>query len=263
MPLHITALGSSFAAGISIPPQSGPKAASRSENNYAHLLAKKLDAKLTDQTISGATLKSIAFESQTANGYTFPPQIEGLDEDVDIVTITAGGNDMRYVGNLFLDSINGYLLGRALMGTFAYFFPEKMVAKGISEEETTKLYIEVLDKIHAKAPRARIFVVEYLLLLGDDTRAGVDAPLSEEQVKQHKEIGERLKRATRKAAEARKEWCECVSMHELSAKHGIGSEEPWVEGFGLGLFARGVAPYHPNALGHQAVADILYEKLKR
>jgi hypothetical protein len=83
MSLHIAALGSSFAAGISIPPQAGPKAASRSGNNYAHLLAQKLNAKLTDMTISGATLKTIGQESHTTNCVTFAPQIEGLEEDVE------------------------------------------------------------------------------------------------------------------------------------------------------------------------------------
>jgi len=106
MSLHITALGSSFAAGVSIPPQSGPKAAFRSEKNYAHLLAQKLDAKLTDLTISGATLKTIGEDPQTAIGETFAPQIEGLGEDVDVVTITAGGNDLGYIGDLCLDSLS-------------------------------------------------------------------------------------------------------------------------------------------------------------
>lgn len=214
-------------------------------------------------TVSGATLKSIAFEPQMANGSTFPPQIEGLEDDADIVTITAGGNDMRYVGDMIFDSVKGYLLGKALMGTFGYFFPEKLSEKGINEEEATKLYIEVLDKIHARAPKARVFVVEYLTLLGDDVRAGVDVLLSEEQIKHHKEVGESLQRATRKAAEAKKEWCVCIPMHELSRGHGIGSEEPWVESFGLRILGRGVAPYHPNPLGHRVIADVIYEKLKK
>lgn len=63
--LHITALGSSFAAGPGIPPQIN-RMAGRSSNNYAHLLAARLGADPTDLTVSGATLNNILLEPQQA-----------------------------------------------------------------------------------------------------------------------------------------------------------------------------------------------------
>jgi hypothetical protein len=170
---------------------------------------------------------------------------------------------LGYIGDLCLDSLRGYVVGRGVLGLYEWFWPDAMVKNVMSEEELTALYVEVLDKIHARSPKAKVFVVEYLTLLGDDVRPMVDVPLTAEQIAHHKEIAEKLQRATSKAAEARKEWCECVPMHQLSREHGIGSKEPWVESFGLGLLAKRKAPYHPNAVGHIMVADILYEKLKK
>jgi hypothetical protein len=170
---------------------------------------------------------------------------------------------LSYVGDLFLDSAKSYAVGKGVLGLYGHFFPDAMQKTVMSEDELMKLYISVLDKIHAKSPRARVYLVEYLTLLGPDVEALIDAPLTVEQIEHHKEIASKLQKATAKAAEARKEWCECIPMHQLSQKHGIGSKEPWVEGFGLGMLVKGVAPYHPNAAGHSVIAGILYEKLKK
>ena len=91
--LQITALGSSFAAGPGIEPIID-KAALRSGNNYAHQLAKKLNASLLDLTVSGATLLNVASEPQTMFGHTFAAQMDSLPSNADIVTLTAGGNDL-------------------------------------------------------------------------------------------------------------------------------------------------------------------------
>jgi hypothetical protein len=64
--LRIASLGSSFAAGPEIPPQIEPLAAMRSGQNYPHLLAQRLNAELTDLSVSGATLLNITVEPQSA-----------------------------------------------------------------------------------------------------------------------------------------------------------------------------------------------------
>ncbi|GAB7333576.1 hypothetical protein MBLNU13_g05148t1 [Cladosporium sp. NU13] len=104
--MHIAALGSSFAAGPSIPPQINA-AARRSGANYPSLLASALSAKLTDLSSSGATLLNILSEPQQTLLATLPPQIDGLPEDVDVVTITAGGNDMGAVADELVRRVRG------------------------------------------------------------------------------------------------------------------------------------------------------------
>jgi hypothetical protein len=94
MSLHIAALRSSFAAGISMSSPTGPKSASRSANNYAHILANRLDARLTTLMISGATPKTVGEDSQTTYGGIFYLHIKGSEESGNINTITAGGNKL-------------------------------------------------------------------------------------------------------------------------------------------------------------------------
>jgi hypothetical protein len=89
----IAAVGSSFAAGPGIEPIV-EVAAMRSGKNYAHLLAGRLGARLVDLAVSGATTANIVdTPQQMAGGQAFPPQIDGVPADADIVTIMAGGND--------------------------------------------------------------------------------------------------------------------------------------------------------------------------
>jgi lysophospholipase L1-like esterase len=99
---HIAALGSSFAAGPGIDPIID-QSAMRSGRNYPHLLAEQLGAQLTDLTVSGATTATILSEPQvTLDGTQFAPQIDSLPADADLVTVTAGGNDLGFIGSMLV-----------------------------------------------------------------------------------------------------------------------------------------------------------------
>ncbi len=93
----MAALGSSFAAGPGLPDVVNRRAM-RSSRNYAHLTATALGARLIDATISGATTDTILTVPQRVGVTRFPPQIDSIDPtlDLDLVTITAGGNDLDY-----------------------------------------------------------------------------------------------------------------------------------------------------------------------
>ncbi|WP_041289427.1 hypothetical protein [Kribbella flavida] len=67
------ALGSSFAAGPGIAPEID-KAAGRSQRNYAHLVAERLELDLIDVTYSGATTAHLLSERQD----DAPPQINAV-----------------------------------------------------------------------------------------------------------------------------------------------------------------------------------------
>ncbi len=95
--LRMVALGSSFAAGPGIEPVVD-RAAGRSGRNYAHLVATRLGASLVDATVSGATTETVLRARQRVGLRTFPPQIELVTADADLVTVTAGGNDLGYLG---------------------------------------------------------------------------------------------------------------------------------------------------------------------
>jgi lysophospholipase L1-like esterase len=220
--LHICALGSSFAAGVGIPPIID-KRAMRSGANYAHLLASKLNARLPDLTVSGATLATIYDEPQTVFGHRFEPQIKGVPADTDVITITAGGNDLSYVGAMMKAEIEAGTFGSVMEYIMPDLVPETRLK---TADEVAKRFITVLDALHVIAPTARIYLVEYLTLLGRDTKVGTTVSINEEKIKECMEFGEILKQGYKLAGEARSAYCEVVPMADLSAGHGLGSDEP-------------------------------------
>jgi lysophospholipase L1-like esterase len=257
-PIHIVALGSSFAAGPGIEPQA-LRAAGRSERNYAHLLARRLGAQLTDLSVSGATLKNILSESQNLSGTTFKPQLSGFPPDVDVVTITGGGNDLQYVGDITRATMQGSFLGRIFSRLFSSPFQDNQ--ESLTPEDVAERFIAVIDKVRETSPRCHIFLVEYLTLFGSHTRPGVDVPLNEAQIKHHQSVASTLQIAYKLAAEARS-GCKIIPVAELGRNHALGSEKPWVDGFCVGILLTRKAPFHPNSRGMEAIAEMLYEELK-
>lgn len=162
--LHITALGSSFAAGPGIEPLEDPTAG-RSSLNYAHQLASKLNADLTDLTVSGATLLNVLNEKQHLARQLYEPQLEHLPKGTDIVTLTCGGNDIGYIGCLTQDSLMSYLGGGQETSD------SRPTAPFLDLRQLTSRLLAVLDKVHSLAPNARVMLVEYLSTIGNDTRS--------------------------------------------------------------------------------------------
>ena len=278
--MHIAALGSSFAAGPSIPPQTSA-AARRSANNYASLLTRSLpggstDNKLTDLSASGATLLNVLSDPQETLLATLPPQLEGLPADVDIVTLTAGGNDLGYSAGMIGDAArltveDGEVLGMMLEGmglkrdaAGAGDGDGNGSVVGVSKEEVAARFVRVIDAIKARAPNAKVFLVEYLAVFGPESGVADDQPLGEDRVGVYRRLAGDLKAAYGSAAEQRKdEGVEVVRVADLSEReHALGSKEPWVTGFTVEGLMGGGAPFHPNAEGHRGVAEVLAERVK-
>ncbi|KAJ5619392.1 hypothetical protein N7510_003376 [Penicillium lagena] len=272
--LQIASMGSSFAAGPGIPPQIEPRAAMRSGQNYAHLLAQQLNAELTDLTVSGATLLNLTVDQQTApfSRETFPTQLSNLPEDADIITITAGGNDINYIGGMLSDAWAATLPGaitNTLIGGLrtlrSAVFSQSLVQTSdpLSPSELAERLGEVLDEVHKRAPKARIFLVEYLAVLGPDTRPSQDIAFNQERLEYYRGVASVLQNAYFVAAESRGDWCERVPVHELSLGHALGSKEPWVGGFDLSSIIRRGPILHPNLDGMKAVADLLLARVQK
>lgn len=246
-PLKYVALGSSIAAGPGIPPIVD-RFAQRSANNYPSILAKKLGAELTDLSVSGATLKNILSVSQNYfYVISFKPQINGIPADADIVTISAGGNDIGYITgimrNTWSTTFSGRLISRLLP-----------VAEDLSNQDVADRFTAIIDEIRKIAPKALIILVEYPTVFGSDDPVQ-DIPLDKERIRHHRSVAESLEKAYQLAAKARP-GVKLISVGELSREHAVGSKEPWVSGM------NGTFGFHPNLEGMQAVADIIYEELK-
>lgn len=231
----------------------------RSGNNYAHLLAQKLDAKITDLTCSGATLLNVLDQPQKHMLSSTPPQLESLPKDATIVTLTAGGNDMGYIGGMMIDGVKASLHAVPLLGEL---FPPSAheEEEHLSSAEVAKRFIAVIDRIKSIAPNAIIYLVEYLVVLGRSAVRGPDNPLTEEQIEHHQRMGQALSEAYQAAVDERP-GTRLVKMSELSDSHGVGSTEPWMVGFTPFMLLNGEVPYHPNLKGHQAMAEELYKRI--
>lgn len=249
-PKHIAALGSSFGSGPGIHPLSNI-AAGRSTKNYANVLSQLLNTKLTDLTVSGATLQNVLDTPQVVKTCSFPPQLETLAQtegvqDIDVVTLTGGGNDLGYIGGmiaegLFPSFMRGWMLGNK---------------SEISTEDLIERFLAVFDRVHELAPKAKILAVEYLTVLGADVEPGVDISLSHEQIERFQAVASRLNEAYSDAA-SRRDFVVLVNVAKESWAHGLGSEEPWVGGLAWKMLWTGEVPLHPNEEGMEAVARIL------
>ena len=262
--MHICALGSSFAAGPGIKPQIDTTAR-RSGNNYPSLISRSLNAKLTDLSSSGATLLNVLNEPQQFLLSKSPPQLEGLPRDADIVTLTAGGNDMGYSGGMIMEAAKAEIKDTEVLGGIMEMMgldEKSSNVTGISSSEVKDRFLKVIDRVHELAPKAKIYLVEYLSVFDSGTVKGPEQPLEHDRVQHYIGMARDLSRAYRDAAAARKEFVEVVPISEVSEGHGVGSREPWMVGFTAKMFLEGGAPFHPNAEGHVAVAREVERRIK-
>ncbi|KAF2663544.1 SGNH hydrolase [Microthyrium microscopicum] len=223
--LHLLSTSALQIANIGSSYAAGPGIPSN-PGNYAHILASRLNASLADIAVSGSTLSGIA------------PQIAKIPTTSDIVLITSGGNDLNYVGSLSMDSN----------------------ASNLSETQLADRYANVLSKINARAPKATIYVAEYLTILGPDAQAGA-ATFSASRLKYHQGTFDTLEKATAAAAAKSKAFAVLVPVSKASEGHGLGSSVPWANGRSVPAGAGGVA-WHPNTAGMKAVAEMIYGKVK-
>ncbi|RMY85684.1 hypothetical protein D0864_07243 [Hortaea werneckii] len=251
----MTSLGSSFAAGPLIAPIVD-RSAMRSGRNYPSQLAKSLDAELTDLTSSGATLLEVLEESQTTfSGEILPPQLSRLPSDTDVVTLTGGGNDLGYSKGMLYDAFLSFSGPMRKMARNLLSEPKT----GISIDELVDRFIAVLDAIHDKAPKARIFLVQYISVFGTDSKPGPGLPLTWEQIGFYRQMGVLLDRAYEKAAALRSDFVDLVPVASLSEGHEVGSADPWIFDF---TWKNGMIQFHPNVAGHTAIAQYLEGVLK-
>lgn len=253
---HLAALGSSFAAGPGIPPVVD-RGARRSGRNYAHLVAERLGAGLTDLTVSGATTRTVVDTRQRVLWRTFPPQLPQVPSGVDLVTVTAGGNDLRYLGSMVLlghaDLLSRHRLTRPLGVRMARGGVPRVSA--VDVDRASQGLVDIVTGVRARAPGARVLLVDYLTILGPQTPYSRQAPFDATTRDAIRALGAAVVDAF--AVAARRSGAELVAMGERSGAHVVGSAEPWVQGFTPGS----AGAFHPNAAGMSAVAEAIVEHL--
>ena len=240
---EIVALGSSFAAGAGLGPlqKDSPLLCARSVNGYPQQLARMLGLSIVDMSCGGATTRNLLDGGQFFQG----PQIRTITNETRLVTITVGGNDVGYIGDLSLlaarnsDTVFGWLVKQFWSGPKQ---PGGRNLAGLRQELTA-----TLRAIRARAPGARIIVATYPTIL-PPAGTCLNIGLSEAEAEVMRGVGDQFAAVTKSAA--RQGGALIADMHQLGADHHACSAVPWVSGWKDG----GVAPFHPTLQGAEATA---------
>ena len=253
------AMGSSFAAGPGVGQRAAnsPRVCMRSNDNYAHLLARARGLTLTDVTCSGATARTL-LEGGPARQR---PQVDALRPETELVTVTVGGNDVSYVGNLLAWSRQDAprrtpLLWRVLLPKP---MPEDAVDRALAE--LPHLLTRIADEVRRRSPRATLVFVDYATVLPESSVCADRLPLTEEHLRRGRDVAGQLADLT--ATVAQEAGALLVRASAVTRGHDVCAADPWMVGHVLPATPFGFAPfaYHPNERGMHAVAESIIAAL--
>ncbi len=248
------ALGDSYTSGAGLfPIDSSPQSGScwRSTVNYPHLVAAAIaPGRFTDVSCSGATTKNM-LEPQPFNGETNAPQFVALNADVDLVTVGIGGNDVP-----FAELVSACGQRDALRPTGSpckdHFTVDGVDTTDAKIAAVAPKLAGVIQGIRSRAPRARVLVVGYPVLLPPSKGCWPGVPLSSGDVPWLDDFEKRLNAMIAQQAQAN--GAEFVDTYASSVGHDMckPSGTKWVEGL---VPTENVSPAHPNAAGARNMAN--------
>jgi len=249
------ALGDSFTSGPDIPTIS-TDGCHRSDHNYPHLVAKRLDdVTLSDVSCGGARTDAVLqSQVQEAGGRVQTPQIEAVTADTDLVTLGFGANDAGFVGAAALECIvlaETDPRGSPCQDANARKIPRIVgnVREGVDG---------VLGAIANRAPDARIIVVGYPRLFEGPEGCPRIFPVAEGDVPYIQDAYDQLNAALEAAADDA--GADFVDVAAASKGHDVCSDAPWVNGRRPDR-ETGAAEYHPMPAEQKAVAQLILDLL--
>ncbi|GGC02040.1 hypothetical protein GCM10011494_20690 [Novosphingobium endophyticum] len=243
------AIGSSFAAGPMLPPAKpgAPRRCGQSMNNYPTLLAERFGMLLVDRTCSGARTDHVL-----GPWNDIPPQIEAVDAATRLVTVTMGGNDLNYIGDLFSATCAMRAKEAATTGQ-QQAKPCGAVRVPVDADyaRVEARLNEIARRVRLAAPKARLVFVQYLTPL--PAKLCAVTPVSEQDAATVRRIGTRLAEITGRVAQ--RNGAIVVEMNQSSATHTPCDAEPWMIGSPKGYDGKQGQQWHLNLAGMKATAD--------
>lgn len=237
------ALGSSFAAGLGLGDRApaSPFACQRSVNGYPQQLARATGLSLVDMTCSGSTAEHILNGGQFFQG----PQLDAVAPSTQLVTLTSGGNDISYIGDLVAMGYHnrGGFIGKAVG---VLMNPPRSPAERNMAKVEADIRLAIM-RIRERAPSAQIVVATYVAVLPEQGTCPA-LHLTEEQVAVMRPVADQLANATRAAALSG--GAKLVDMTTIGKGHDACAREPWANG----LSPEHGAAFHPTEAGAKATA---------
>jgi lysophospholipase L1-like esterase len=230
------ALGSSIASGFGISVQS--TSCGRSNRDYPQLVASRYRLALTDVTCGAATIPNVVDTPQGDN----PPQLQSVTADTRLVTVSVGGNDIGYNGTAVScgDPATVCTAPATLQSKLA-ILPTALGS--------------MIAKIRAAAPSATIAFVTYPREVPDGNCPALG--FSDEEATVVRSMGEQLESIFVKVMKT--EDAVFVDPYVAPGDHtGCATpDQRWTSGK---VPDDGFA-YHPTALGHQIMAQMIAHEL--
>ena len=256
-PPSYVALGDSYTAGPVIPIQIPPFGCLKSDHNYPHLAAPQLgEPAFRDASCSGAETGDMTHAQNVSPGPN-PPQFDSLDANTRIVSIGIGGNDIGFSE-----------IARNCSSTTPTGHPcqDRYVVNGhdeISERiaATAPKVAAVLQGIHARSPKARVYLVNYLPIF-PETGNGCwpQVPVTPEDVPYLRAKQQELNQMLADQAAANN--ATLVNAYAAGIGHDA-CELPTVRWVEPAAPTTPAAPLHPNLFGMQATARTLLASVGR
>ena len=246
-PMRYVALGDSYsAASGTVPPDlTAPPECARSVVNYPHDIAALIGAQLVDVTCGAA-------ETKDYSGSQYPgvaPQLDALQPDTQLVTMTIGGND----SGVFIDAILD--CGSAGLATLGQGSPcRDRYGSSFQNTITTTTYpalVNALNAVRAKAPAARVAILGYPWVMPATGGCFPIMPVATGDVPYVRDIQATLNDAVRRAALATGatyiDFSTVSEGHDACQPIGVRWIEPALAGTNPVIV-------HPNALGESRMA---------
>jgi lysophospholipase L1-like esterase len=252
-PPHYVALGDSYTAGPLVPSETGsPAGCLRSTHSYPFLVAAGTGAAtFTDVSCQGATTANMTHPQSVPLG-TNPPQDNALSASTTLVTLQISGNDIGF------SDIIIHCTTLSVTDPFGSPCKDHYTSGGIDKlrakiaRAAPKVAAD-LQGIHADAPNAKVFLVGYPVILpnsGDGCWPLV--PIAYGDVPYLRGVEKALNSML--AAEAAADNATFVDTYTASIGHDVcqAPGTKWVEGL---IPTAPAAPFHPNRLGEQEMAQ--------
>lgn len=246
-PVDYVALGDSYSAasGVLPPDPTAPLLCLRSSRNYPHVIANATGARLTDVTCGAAETKHFT----TSQYPGVAPQVNAVNGDTDLVTMTIGGND----SSVFIGAI--LACGSAGLLTLGHGSPCKDIyGDHFANTVRTTTYpalVAALQAVRAKAPGARVAILGYPWIVPETGGCFDKMPIARGDVPYLRALQATLNDAVSRAAAAT--GATYVDMSAVSNGHDacapVGTR--WIEPV---LQTTNPVVVHPNALGEAQMA---------
>jgi lysophospholipase L1-like esterase len=252
------ALGDSFTAGPLIPLQIPPFGCLKSNNNYPHIARPSIKWPVfRDPSCSGAQTRHMTQQQNVSPDGPNPPQFNALDANTRLVTVGIGGNDIGFSEIIRECGSADSPEGSPCQDRYVHDGRDE-----ISEriQATAPKIAAVLQGIHARSPKADVYVVNYLPILPDSgPGCWPQVPVAEGDVPylraKHKELNAML------AQQASLNGAGVVDAYSAGIGHDA-CQLPVVRWVEPAVPVNAAAPFHPNLGGMQGTADVMLRTVR-